>query len=123
MQEASSEVITDSFSLKAALDDNLFSDIVYTSLDGGSIQAHRAVLAAAYPAMQDSDWTALFRDQPLDMCRLLLLCIYSDSLPSDLTVPRAKQLEMWISQQPLLNRLVLSLSAFIAANNLKQSEL
>ena len=123
LQEESSDVISDSFSLKKALDDAFFSDVVYSCLGGGSVSAHRAVLAAAYPAMQDTDWTALFHDQPLDMCHLLLSCVYSDSLPSDLTEPGAKQLMVWISRQPLLDRLAQLVSAFIEANNLKQSEL
>lgn len=109
--------------MKKALDDSFFSDVTYSCLGGGEVQAHRAVLAAAYPAMQETDWGALFQDQPLDMCQLLLSCIYSDCLPHEMTVTRAQQLVTWLTRQPLLERLVLLVSAFIEANNLKQSEL
>jgi hypothetical protein len=114
------QVINDYFSLRKALDEAFFSDISFACSDGGRLQAHRAVLAAAYPAMQEPDWLDLFQTQPVGMGRLLLSCIYLDCLPRDLTVAHAKQLVTWVAGQPKLARLSQLVSAFIEANNLKQ---
>ena len=113
----------DHFCLKKALDETFFSDVVFACSDREGLQAHRAVLAAAYPDMQEADWMALFRTQPADLGRQLLYCMYSDCLPQDLTVARAKQMVAWVAAQPRLGRLSQLMSAFIEANNLKQSEL
>ena len=117
------ELVDGHFSLKKALEDSFFSDLTFDCLSGGKVQAHRAVLAAAYPAMQETDWQALFKTQSADMARILLSCIYSDCLPLNLTVARAQQLVTWISEQPLLKPLSSLASAFVEANDLKQSEL
>ena len=110
------------FSLKKALDESFFSDISFVCSDGGKVLAHRVVLAAAYPDMQESAWLSLFQRQPADMGHLLLSCVYTDSLPPELTVARAKQMVLWLTEQPLMERLTVLASAFIQANNLKQSE-
>lgn len=85
------------------------------------VLAHRAILTAAYPTMHETHWLSLFQMQPQDMCNLLLSCIYSDSLPHTLKVERAKQLVLWLNEQPLMERMTLLVSAFIEANNLRQS--
>lgn len=113
----------DNFSLSKALDNPLFSDISFMCSDGKEVQTHQAVLAAAYPAMQKKDWEAVFRARPLDMGHFLLSCIYSDCLPAMLKIDQAQQLVEWLSEQPLLERLTGLATAFVKANNLKQSML
>lgn len=113
----------DYFSLKKALDEGLFFDSRYACSDGGGVQAHRAVLAAAYPDMQEADWLALFRTQSVALGQLLLSCIYTDCLPQDLTVAHAKQIVAWLTVQPKLQRLSQLMTAFIEGNTLKQSKL
>lgn len=124
MQEGCSVVVMDNyFSLKKALDECLFTDVMFTCSDGGEVQAHRAVLAAAYPDMKETDWLSLFQTQPLHLAQLLLSCIYSDCLPQDLTVLHAKQVVAWLVGHPKLERLSQLMSAFIEGNTLKQSKL
>ena len=124
MQEGCSVAVMDNyFSLKKALDECLFSDVMFTCSDGSGVQAHRAVLTAAYPDMQETDWMALFQTQPLHLGQLLLSCIYSDCLPQDLTVKHAKQVVAWLAGHPKLERLSQLMAAFIEGNTLKQSKL
>ena len=121
-EKAGVAVVDDYFSLGVAVEAAFFSDVTLCCTDGVELPAHRAILIAAYPTMQEADWLALFRAQPCDLGRLLLTTVYSDCLPQDLTVPRAKQLLSWVEEQPKLERLQKLISAFIEANNLKQSE-
>ena len=115
------ELVDDHFSLSTALDGSLFSDVRFACSDGREVEAHRAVLAAAYPAMEEKDWEAVFRSQPHDMCLLLLSCIYGDYLPATLKRDEARKLVEWLGQHPSLERLTVLVTAFIRANNLKQS--
>lgn len=112
----------DYFSLRVAMDEAFFSDLTLTSSDGAALQAHQAVLEAAYPTMAVADWQKLFLSQPARLGRTLLGCVYSDCLPEGLTVPQAKELKACLLAQPNLARLQQLCTAFIEANDLKQSE-
>ena len=102
--------------------DSSFSDISIACSDGGKLQAHRAVLAAAYPTVKERDWDAMFQAKPHSFGHTVLSCIYSDSLPTTLDLPQAKQLAEWLHGQPSLGRLTNQTAAFIEAHNLKQSK-
>ena len=110
------------FSLSVALEDSSFSDISIACSDGRELQAHRAVLAAAYPTVKERDWDAMFQAKPHSFGHMVLSCIYSDSLPTTLDLPQAKQLAEWLHGQPSLGRLTNQTAAFIEAHNLKQSK-
>ena len=117
------ELVDDQFSLSRALDDSLFSDVHFVCCDRRKVEAHRAVLAAAYPSMEEKDWEAVFQTQPRDTCCLLLSCIYSDRLPANLKTDEAMELVEWLGEYPSLERLTCLVTDFIRANSMKQSML
>lgn len=111
----------DYFSLKEALDQSLFTDISFMCEDGKEVKSHRAVLAAAFPLMEEEDWTIVFKARTEDLGMMLLSCIYSDSIPDEMDIDRAKKIIDWLRQYPKLERLTKHISAFIESNTLKQS--
>ena len=115
------ELVDYHFSLIRALEDSLFCDIRFVCSDGRDIEAHRAVLAAGFPKMEEKDWQTVFRTQPYDMCHLLLSCIYSDRLPPSLKREEATKLVQWLGEHPSLERLTILVTSFIRANNIKKS--
>jgi hypothetical protein len=119
-EDAVVELVDDQFSLSRALDDSLFSDVHFVCCDRRKVEAHRAVLAAAYPSMEEKDWEAVFQTQPRDTCCLLLSCIYSDRLPANLKTDEAMELVEWLGEYPSLERLTCLVTDFIRANSMKQ---
>ncbi|CAI8045497.1 hypothetical protein GBAR_LOCUS25172, partial [Geodia barretti] len=114
------ELVDDQFSLSRALEESLFPDIHFVCCDGRKVEAHRAVLAAAYPSMEEKDWEAVFQTQPRGKCCRLLSCIYSDCLPANLKREEAMQVVEWLKEHPSLERLTCLVTTFIRANDMKQ---
>ena len=66
------EVALDGFTLKAALEESFFSDLVVRSSDGASFNVHRTVLGNCCPNMGYRDWEVLISSLKAPMAQIVL---------------------------------------------------
>ena len=67
-----SEVKVDRFSLKEALEDGFFSDLILRSCDGASFRVHRVVLSSSSCKMSYRDFEILASSMKAPLVRVIL---------------------------------------------------